>query len=171
MKQFRSLNLTYERLKSEVENLTRRSIEGTAELNSITYRLKLKKEEYEQLKIILEEDTFENKVAIKFYNKKFIEKLDKKDKELELLQLELSNKKIELNELNIKLQKQQIGLQVLETDLNSLERQLNAKDKLLNNTKYDLDRKTEEMIKIEADFNKQLKQKEKEYKNLEKYIK
>jgi len=171
MKQFRSLDITYERLKSEVQSLTIQSIEKTAELNLVSYKLKETAKEYKEVKQLLQEDIFKNKVDIINYNKDFIQKLKDKDEELKKLQEKLCNKKNKLNELDLKLIKQEIWLQVSELNLNTLERQLNNKNKVLIKKQEELNKKSIKMIESEKKFNKVIKEKGKEYKELENNIK
>lgn len=171
MKQFKSLHYTFERLKSEVEMLTKKSIELNAEYNLINDKVTIKKGQLEELKQILKEKAHKNEVDITNFNKDYVQQIEQKDKELKELQYKLSLKEEELNKLYSTLQKTEIRLQWLEKELISLERQLNTKDKILNNIQTDLLQKTEEVKEQELKWSKKLKEKQKEFEWLEKNIK
>jgi len=58
MKQFKSLNITFQRLQSEVEMLTTESIKMNSEYNTIKTKLKVIQEEYKKIKQQIKEDIF-----------------------------------------------------------------------------------------------------------------
>lgn len=163
MKKFKDLNLTYLRLKSEIERLTTMCIEETAELNSVATRLGETKKEYEALKLLLVSDSHENKIEIKNYNKDFVDQLKEKDKKLRELDRQLKKEKSIHKILRIRLDKETIGLQVLTDELEKIESQLSNKSTTLVKIQQNLDNKTKDMDIKTRQWEKILKIKEKEY--------
>ncbi len=170
MKQFESLQFTYDRLVNEIQFLKKETITNNAEYNQSNDILRDVKEELEETRKTLKEEIYKNEVDIRNFNKNYREELQKRDKKLESLRIDLSNKKIKLNNDLSELYKKEIGIQAFEEKINSLQGKLGTKERDLVKRSKDIEGNEYDMERKESEFDKDMKIKIKEKIEIDIYI-
>jgi chromosome segregation ATPase len=161
MQKFKSLNLTYERLVKEVEMLTLKSIEWNSEYNTINTKVKDIKQEYETIKLKIQEDLFKWKSDIVNFNKNYTKELEDKNIHLDKLETELGEQKNNLVKLNLNIEKKKLGVSNKESELNALQSNLGSKSINLTKKDKELSKKADKIKKEQEKWDIDIKYKKK----------
>ena len=140
MQKFKSLNLTYNRLVSEVDMLTTKSIVLNSEFNTINTKVKAKRKEYEEVKVLIKEEYHRNQAQMVNEYKEYKLKLDNKEQKQTQKDNEHKEEEKALKRAIIEIEESKLGISTREILLNALQVQISTKCNNLEQKEEDINK-------------------------------